>query len=283
MLHQRALMVTLSFGGWGQTTKDDDATEIVVKETGASRNSGDFGKKRFPHDPLKPLRKYDDSKREWFRDQTQPFMEGVRILDIRNYQTVVDGIRQIRSERAGVIAQCGFGDATRYRENKELARQALASLYREEDYLPFDDVYERLEKITFELLPLSDSKHVILDMAEEELGEVRAHYEQLMTERESSMTVATYQRLAEPLIKLLSRQKMFGELWEEWKDVIDTVARNNPTRDANLEALRQEAEAIRRKFDGVDLLKAEDARAKAQADTKALLAKMAGYLGGGDS
>ncbi|MHB9010144.1 MAG: hypothetical protein ACYDC1_24810, partial [Limisphaerales bacterium] len=169
-----------------------------------------------------------------------------------------------------------------YQGNKELAKTALASLYREEDYLPFADVYERLEKITFELLPLSDSKHVILDMAEEELGEVRAHYEQLMTEREASMTVATYQRLAEPLLKLLSRQKMFGELWEEWKDVIDTVARNNPTRDANLEALRQEADAIHQKFQGVDLLKAEDARAKAQADTKALLAKMAGYLGGAE-
>lgn len=282
MLHQRSLLVTLTLHCPTFRRADKDVTDRVLLDHHAGRNAGNFVKNLLPDEAAKKrtrapagslaaILQHDADWRDWHIAQTSPFLEGARLLDIRNYDTYMAGHR----ERTGTRQALVDGFLPLYAQKIAQAKAALNGLFNEEDYPPANRLNFTVE---FDVLPVPQSGHLVVDLTNAEVEELQAKLNHRLAQATDEARLDDLRKLAEPLSKLVTRSRKFPELWDDMGDVLDVLSRSNVSGDPTLEDLRRLAEQVHRGFTP-DELKTSETRRQAAADqAKTILAKMQAYV-----
>jgi hypothetical protein len=128
-------------------------------------------------------------------------------------------------------------------------------------------------------MPVPASGHYLLDLAQGQLDELKSVTDATMQDAAEVARLDPYRRLAQLLVKIITRQRMFKELWAEATEEIKVLRRmsiwDDPSFDQLLDAAGQLLQAAGQ---GESLLKNEPARNKAADEAKEILKKMEGYL-----
>ena len=134
-------------------------------------------------------------------------------------------------------------------------------------------------KFSIEPMPVPDGQHYLLDMAQEHVDELKSLTDQAVAAAAERAQLEPYRRLAEMLVKIITRKRQFKELWTDVLSELDTLKRLTVCDDPAFDELRNLTEtSVAQAFAPESLQKDEAARASAADAAKAILQKMEGYL-----
>lgn len=275
-LQQYTIMVALHLACPGLRRPDKDARRELADSKGTEEKAWSVSKLLFPHDPLKPLRQFDDKMREqWFNLNTALFLEGMRITRITKLDELQAEFRDRRDERRQLVE--AFTNPEAYERHKDLARQALNGEYDEANY-PHPSKCDFTCEL--QVLPVPDKKqtHLLCEVTNEMLSDIEANTEHVLNRCVEQARNETLTKIMEPLVKLTSRVKMFPQLWDEMRQVSRAVDSCNITGDPAIDELRQAMLHLTVTHHPDACLKDDHARSSAQAEAKSILSRMQSLL-----
>ena len=290
----RVICVDLGLGCFDPKRKDKGLTEQVAAANSASTAMLSVSKRMLPEKAAEPIRKYDTFIREFVDGYTDPWLK-MKVLDLRAYpefmgiadpakpgQPPKSGLRQFRAHRQEVLVPAW---AKAYPDNVEFARKALGDAFDPDEYPPLEVA---VAKFTFELnfIPIQNTKHLVLDLAEQEMAELSQNLGEQHRKSEENARLNGFMRMAEPLCKFAKRMQFEGEAAEGFKTLFtelgDTANRlgiTNVTDDPHIEELRQTIQQqIIGPYTAEQIINNKDSREAAQAKAQAILEQMKGYL-----
>lgn len=275
-LQKYTIMVALHLACPGLRRPDKNARKELAAAKDTDEKAWSVSKLLFPHDPLKPLRQFDDAMREkWFNVNTALFMEGMRIIRIAKLEELQEEFRSRREERQALVD--AFAKPENYEHHIELAEAALNGEFCRAHYKDPSQLDFTCE---LQVVPVPDGKqtHLLCDVTDEMLADLEANTEHTIHRCVAQAQHETIAKLAEPLIKLTTRVKMFPQLWDEMRTISRAVEACNITGDPEVDALRQAMLNLTITHHPESCLKDEVARASAQAEAKEILTRMSTLL-----
>jgi hypothetical protein len=265
----RALLCNVRISTWEARKHDRAVTRHVNDEYSASPEAGRYHKNLFGGkvDSHQAVLAAAAAAREKHYELTLPWADGgQRILPTESYFDYVAVVREARDRFYVTLEE--FLDE--YPQLQRRAKEALAAMYRSEDYPAVGDVRRRFS-FDLEFAPLPRASDFRVSLPDEEMERVGRELEaQLARSTQVAMTEA-WKRLGEAVGILRGRlddgRYLRERMVERIAEVAESLGRLNLTGDPKLEELRLQAVADLGALD-VDVLR-DDEDARTDAATKA--------------
>lgn len=278
-----SMLVALNISQWTARKYDKKATKEIADKHGVYDLVGRYNKLLLPmEDTLKAVTNYAAGMRQKFYLNTLPYTyEGVRLLPSKGYFEFVNMMNSdIVIWRTMVDV---FVDS--YTQRVVNAEQLLGTLYNVEDYPPADKIKDRFQ-IGLIISPVPDAKG-FYDVLSEDMAKAQAA--EYIKSAESTAQKAmqdcwnrlyeAVQRINDKLSKDNLREDHVQGMLDFAEDTCAVLERLNIANDPNLEALRLEVLKSLVPYNA-QLLSAHDGiKAKAKAESDAILRKMGGFMG----
>ena len=285
-LSDKALLVQLSIRQWTARKYDKKVTMDVAAAHGVDISVGRYNKSLLPmNDYLDHVHKKSTHIRTKFYANTLPWgMDGMQILPSANYLTFMTDFRKEANEwKALVDTFMQAYPQLKLDAQRLMTGTRLESLYREEDYPDEDDLRRKFD-IDLAVFPVPDGDFRT-SLAEDEIAGIRADIERRVAESSGAAMKEVWQRLFDKVQhiaeKLADPSAIFRDsMIENARDICALLPRLNFADDPNLEALRQEVEGKLASHHPDALRCDPDLRRDTAAEAKAIMDKMATFMGG---
>jgi len=278
-INNRALLVNLSIRTWSGRKFDRAASRDFTSQKHAPDEAARVNKLLIPAADLKPVNRACNATRTINYQQTLPYMDGLRLLPLANYQRYLDTIGPRIDEAQTEINRF----LLRYPSLVEHAPERMAGLYLYSDYPAPETIRERFS-VGFELLPLPSIGPLqnLFNVSDSEKASIMASAEKALQEKVDAAQADAARRLREAVqllaVALADKNKIFkNSKTGNIADLIDLLPRLNINNDAALTDCINQARGLVR-YDAQQLRENETARANVATEADALLEKMAAFL-----
>jgi hypothetical protein len=283
-LSDRALLVQFNVSQWTARKFDKKTTQEVATRHGVNANVGRYNKSLLPaNDYLSMVHQKAGYIRNKFYENTLPWgIEGTQILPTANYLNFVSEFRKEKAEWQTLVNLF----TSNYAALKLDAKQSLGPMYREEDYPSEKDIAAKF-KMDMAVFPVPTTDFRV-SIGDEELTRIQQDVERRVQDASASAMKDVWQRLydrvahlTDRLVKIDDPKARFHETTiEHLRDLCELLPRLNFSDDPHLEEMRQEVEG---KLAGItkDAVLGNDTfRASKIDEAKAIMDKMAVFMGG---
>jgi len=244
-LNSRALLINLSINQWQANKLDKRASDALVVNAGAVMGAGRVNKTLLPScQTLADVKRCAGVVRQRYYDSTLPWSSnGTRIIPAVNYQPFMDWFRLARDEWLFSIVPAFLDE---YDTARNTARHQLGALFSADDY-PDKTKVRRAFDMSIETFNVESDFRV--ELSDDELRRMAREQEERIQSAVSNAMRDAWQRLYDKVKhaaeKLSDPTAIFRDsLIENIQTTCETLTRLNLTDDPNLEAMRQEVEAL---------------------------------------
>lgn len=280
-LSDKALLVQLNISQWTARKYDKRATEQVATANNTTMSAGRYNKSLLPmNDYLSNVHQKATAIRAKYYANTLPWgIEGTMMLPSANYLSFMTEFRKEKGEWQHLVDQF----LHHYVQLREDAKRFLGNLYDEADYPKLHEV-ERKFKMDMAVFPVP-SNDFRVEIADHELERIRSDVEQRVQDAAQSAMNEAWQRLYDRVKhmaeKLSDPKAIFRDtMVENTREICALLSRLNFTDDPNLEAMRQQVEQSLANNHPEALRNNPDLRRDKAAEAKAIMDKMAVFMGG---
>ena len=281
-LSDKALLVHLGISQWTARKLDRKASDQVAAANGASNASGRYNKSLLPtYGKLETVTAKTAVIRKKFYHNTLPWgIEGTFILPSANYLPFVTEFRRDKADWQNAVADFFAG----YDAAHQQAKLLLGSLYNSADYPTLAQLQAKFS-IGLDILPVPTAGDFRVELADEEYDSIRAEVEERVAESSTAAIRDVWQRLYDKVAWLADRlsdpkNTFRNDTYTDARDMCGMLTRLNFTGDANFEQMRAEVEAKLLNHHPEALRNDPDLRRDTAAETKAIMDKMAVFMGG---
>lgn len=245
----RALIVEHNISVWTANKLDKTATDIVIIQNAAADKAAQVRKNLMAgSSQRKDIADFAASCRLWHSTRTLPWANsGARMLPTSMFMDYKQELNARRAKFTTMVSQFLID----YPQLVQISRNYLGNLFDPNDY-PHPDEVETKFAYRYSFSPLPESGHFVLDVAHEEMQELRDQYEEQFNSRINDAMKDAWGRLHKTLTgmceKLINAE---GEKKTRWHDSFITNAQDlcallthlNVNNDADLESARRQLES----------------------------------------
>lgn len=280
-LSNRALLVNLNISQWSARKLDKQVSHEVNTQKRATSTAGRFNKLLLPVDDLlTTVHQKTGLLRAYVAKHTLPWgMNDCRILPADNYLDFTTGFRKERDEWE-VLVNRFLADYDYLAFTK--APQHLGDLYDARDYPTVNEIADKF-RIGLSVMPVpSDDFRV--QLADEHIDHLRQEITASLEQAQKEAMADCWHRLfdrVKHIAEQLSKDKgrIYDSLIENAQETCSILTRLNITGDPQLEQMRSEVEAKLVQHQADDLRADTALRATVADDAKAIMDKMAAFMG----
>lgn len=241
-LTTKAMLVKLSISQW-TARKHDKQADHAVESAFATKDAGRFNKVLIAREAVKAVEKTASAARTWHYDNTLPWTdEGYRILPAANWATYSEKVRELRAdfERAVETFTSAYPDLVTE------ARIRLNGLFQEADY-PASTEVRRKFAFSADILPLPIGGDFRVNLNNDDVARLQADITARTKDALEEAHADLYRRLANVIShmadKLTDPKAIFRDsLVENVRELVELLPRLDLKGDAQLDALRRQAE-----------------------------------------
>jgi len=280
MLKDEAMIVRLSISQWTARKFDKGVTQSVAHHYGTRPDVGRYNKILIAQDAIKEIIQTVSNARSFHYENTLPWDDaGGRILPTANFLAYSKKMREFRALFESAVGEF----LSNYDEYRENARRRLSAMFRAEDYPGRNEIVGKYGFST-DIEPVPDAADFRVSVSKKDTAQIKKKLEAKVKDREAEAMTDLYLRLNRVVThfyeKLSNGDTIFRDsLVENVVELVNLLPRLNIFDDPELEELRKETQKKLCAFEPEQLRKDEAARGKASKDAKAILEKMAGYVG----
>lgn len=282
MLNENAMLVSLSIRQPKQQRVDKRVTEKLCMSYGSAADAARVVKVLFDPASYKPIKQKINSIRAFHYDHTLPWLDsGQRILSSAGFMAYAEAMRKERAELTTLINDF----VADYEEQLEQAKQRLNGMFKQEDYPASDEIRERFGfDVSYYPVPAAGDFRV--QGIDEEMKQ--AIQEELDKAQQVAVKQAmrdVYDRLYKSVkhmtAKLSDPKAIFRDtLVDNLADLVELLPSLNIENDPKIDELRGDiVKAQLNAIDPEDLRKDKDFRKEVASDAKAIVDKMAAFMG----
>lgn len=283
--YDTACLAVLSIGQWSARKKDKRATKEATARAGARDGVVSVNKSLLPfNEQLARIHQKTTHIRTEFYRRTLPWgFEGVYLLPVANFE-FIEWFDKQKGEWWALVRDL----LEAYIDLRAKAKEDLGALFDDDDYPPVAVVRHKFS-IDMQLMPVpgtdlrvkagSTKAEKLFAQKEAELREkILANHKEAINKLWRDL----HDKVSHLHEKLANASATFKDATvTNIADQVEMVRRMNFTNDPDLEAIRKEVQAKLVYFtDPHDLRTDLDLRRKKAEETKAILDKMAGFMGG---
>lgn len=280
-LSDKALLVQLTISTWTARKHDKRVTKDTIDANAASSTAGRFNKHLLPHsDALDNVARKAGQIRAFFYEQTLPWgIEGIQLLPSKNYLDFMNTMRTHKSEFECLTSLFLLDYSYQVRR----AQQFLGQMYNPDDY-PTEDQIRTKFAIDMAAYPVpSDDFRCSIDDSDllAIQNDVRRRVMEAQAKAMQEVWQRLYDRLEKTYEKLVQPDAIFRDsLIENIHEICDLLPRLNINDDTNLEQMRQDVLNKVAAFSPDALRQDKTLRSDTASETKAIMDKMAAFMGG---
>ena len=277
---EKAMLIHLNISQWTARRFDLQATNKVINDFQARRDSGRFNKMLVDLDAVKKYQKVSNVARTFHYENTLPWGDdGARILPAENYLLYTQKMRDLKIEFDAAVNDfiSEYPDLIRRAEND------LNGLFRSQDY-PDPAALRDKFSLSVSVSPVPDSDDFRVSLTDDEVDRIKQDIELRVKDSVSAAMGDLWDRLFKCVKhmadKLKDQKAVFRDsLVGNIRELCDLLPRLNLTSDPDLDAMIHE---VRSSLSGLDpevLRKHEIDRRVAADSADDILKKMASYMG----
>jgi hypothetical protein len=284
MLHEKALLVTLSLSMFSPKKTDKRITKQVLSDHGAADGTLRVAKRLLPDEAVEPIRRLHADTREYHHRHTVAWGDdNERLLNSAHFVAYSDQMRQFHST-ADQLADAFVRDYPHYIEE---ARKQLNGAFNSDDY-PAQSLIRQRFGFRLDFKPVPDGNDFRIAVQREAMDELRASVDRRVAEATQHARTDVARRLADPLAAIVNRlsepEAVFRDtLITNLREICDLVPQLNITGDATLEAVRQRIRTELYQADPALLRDNATVRASTARKAQDILDTMTSYFGNPDS
>jgi hypothetical protein len=277
---EKAMLVRLSISQWTARRFDLKATNHVISDYGAKRDSGRFNKLLVDLDAVKTYQKAANEARTFHYSNTLPWGDdGSRILPSKNYLPYTKKMRKLKESFEKSVND--FVDM--YPGLIERAQNDLNGLFNKKDYPSPSDLPGKFN-FSIGVVPVPAAGDFRVSLSEDEVEQIRADIEARVQDSIAAAMRDAWDRLFQVVKhmaeKLRDRKAIFRDsLIGNIEELCDILPRLNLTDDPNLKKIVRETKQALAGLDPEVLRKHEIDRKLAADQAQGILKKMAAYMG----
>lgn len=278
-LSSSAVLVNLSLSVWSGRKLDKRVSQEVDEAKSTKTRAGNYHKNLLAGtEKLDAITKVSGAARTWHYNVTQPWSDnGARILNAAqmfDYKARLNEFEQEFRERVN-----DFLDD--YDNLVSAAAFQLGDLFNREEYPTREQIEQKFD-FSYTIEPLPESGDFRIDVGEEGLRELQAHYEQAMERRVETAMRDAWDRLRDVLTKMSERltddtdgkRKIFRDsLVENAHELCNLLKHFNVNGDVQLEAIRADLAKALTNVDASTLRESDELRASTKRKVDELLGK----------
>jgi hypothetical protein len=277
---EKAMLVRLSISQWTARKFDLKATNHVISDYGAQKDSGRFNKLLVDIDAVKTYQRVANEARTFHYENTLPWGDDdSRILPAKNYLPYTKKMRKFKETFEKAVDE--FVDL--YPGLIDRANSNLNGLFNPADY---PDSFNLKEKFKFSVgvSPVPDQGDFRVSLADDEVDQIKADIETMVKDSIAAAMRDAWDRLFQVVKhmadKLKDQKSIFRDsLVGNIQDLCDILPRLNITDDPNLKKVIRDVKSSLASLDPEVLRKHELDRKVAADQADGILKKMAAYMG----
>lgn len=280
MLRDEAMIVRLSISQWTARKFDRGVTQKVANDYGTTADVGRYNKILVAQDAIKEITQTVSNVRAFHYENTLPWDDaGGRILPSANFLVYSKRMREFKAEFDKAVQAF----VSNYDEYRGEARRRLGGMFKLGDYPGHLEVRRKYSCST-DIEPIPSSTDFRVSVSVKDSNRIKKELEARVKEREAEAMKDLYFRLNKVIghfyEKLTDGDAIFRDsLVENVVELVNLLPRLNVAGDPELEKIRKETQKKLCAFEPEQLRGDVEARSKAADDAKAILDKMAGYIG----
>jgi len=273
-----AVLISLNISCWPASKVDREATDKVNTDANAVSSAGQVRKDLFAGTSLrKDIERKAARIRNYFSSNTLPWADkGERMLPMPLFMDVKQTI--VREKREYDEMCEAFFDA--YPQLVIDAPSRLGKFYKAEDYPDIDEVRGKFG-FRYTITPMPEAGDFRLDVANEELAELKAQYETAYQQRLADAMRDPWERLHDMLKGMSEKLADSGDKTKRFHDsfvsnpieLCGLLTKLNVTNDPKLEEARRHLEAAMVGADIEAIKEAPEVRADMKSKVDAILGK----------
>jgi len=280
-LNDRALLVQLNISQWTARKYDKKTTREVADNHGVDMAAGRYNKSLLPlNDYLANVHRKATAIRTEYYENTLPWgIEGTQMLPSANYLNFMTKFRKEKSEFEWLVMDF----VNNYADLKNDAKRFLGSLYNDADYPADQDIAAKF-KIDMAVYPVPSTDFRVT-LASDELTRIQQDVEERLKNAQAVAMKDVWERLFDRVKhiaeKLADPSAIFRDsMVENARELCALLPRLNFMDDPNLETMRQQVEQKLVGYHPEALRNDPDLRRDTAAEAKAIMDKMAAFMGG---
>jgi len=277
---EKAMLVRLSISQWTARRFDLKATNHVITDYGAKKDSGRFNKMLVDVDAVKTYQKAANEARTFHYENTLPWGDDdSRILPAKNYIPYTKKMRKFRESFEKAVADF----VEMYPGLIDRAQNDLNGLFNAKDYPSAFDLPGKFN-FAVNVIPIPAAGDFRVSLADDEIDQIKSDIEARVRDAISAAMRDAWDRLfkvvkhmADKLKdqKAIFRDSLIGNISE----LCDILPRLNLTDDPNLKKIIRDVKQSLAGLDPEVLRKHEIDRRVASDQAEGILKKMAAYVG----
>lgn len=252
------MIVGVSIRQWSGRKLDRAASDEVAQSKGSQSGRARVNKMLIRKEALLPVQQAAAAIRDHVYRNTVPWGDnGDRALLAAHYLDFMQRFTRLREEFEQRVEEL----LAEYDREVSIAEFELNELFNPNDY-PTKDQIRRAFGVEWSVRPMSDSSHLVLDLEDEVLDEVREKVEadlrSVSDEAMRSVWESVHDQLKELRNRMAEEKPRFkSALVDNFHDLVDRLSALNITGDPELDRLRGEIKQTLSTFDADDLRKPE--------------------------
>lgn len=198
---RHGMLARLRVKMWSGAITDRGVSDEVAAQKGATKSAGKYIKRLIPASEMAAVRSVIGDAKRLHWQMTMPWSDGgIRLLPVASYARYRKRITELQ-ERL-VEARRFFLDS--YPELIRLAETRLGAMFDRSEF-PDRDTLLRSISLDFEITEVPQGKHLVVDLAKEELARVRAEMDARSNELLVDGVKSLYGRLEEAVGTIVER------------------------------------------------------------------------------
>lgn len=280
---QRAMLISLSISYWGGKTGDARMVDDIVASRKNERDTVEARKVLIKPEALNAPKAVRSRARSYFFEKTSPWIDGgTRVLASNLYFELCEKMREFESEYEQTVLTSIIKP---YSALKGEARKRLGDLYKDEDYPSVEQLKAKFSW-KMSVLPIPDKGDWRVDLGNHDNGIIQKQIDDQVKQACATVTRDLYQRLHKVVTKLTDTLKdadatFRDSLLTNITEICDMLPVMNVAGDPGLEKLAADARKALTAVPAATLREDPKKRKAVKNAADDLLAKMAGYIGGG--
>lgn len=273
----RALLVEHNISVWTANKLDKNATDVVISQNCAADKAAQVRKNLMAgSSQRKEIADFAAGCRLWHNTKTLPWANsGARMLPTSMFMEYKQELNDRKAKFDSMVSQFLID----YPQLVQISQNYLGSLFNANDYPHMEEVAHKFAyRYTFS--PVPDSGHFALDVASEELDELREQYEADFNTRVNDAMQDAWGRLHNTLMKMSEKltdapdekKRRFHDTFiTNAQDLCGLLSHLNVNNDPDLESARRQLETALMATD-VDVIKdSEYARGELKSKVDSVL------------
>lgn len=288
IIHDKAMLSTLSVSAWTARKFDRDATKETVKANDATESAGRFNKLLVEKSALAPLEKISGSARNYHYEATMPWSDnGARLLPAALFMEYMAKIGKFKADYDSAVETF----ISNYNEHVEAARRQLGNMFKQSDYPLASDIRNRF-KMSVAIDPVPAGHDFRVDIGDTQAAAIRAEIEQRAELQLQAAVRDIYERISEVAGRMAERLTAYkpgsdGEratgtfkdsLVGNVRELVMLLPALNITSDPHLSAIAKRMEAELIQHDATELRENPELRQSVAKAAAAILEDVSDFL-----